>query len=316
MGMIESPDKCHITGSSTENKPSSIHAVEYYTEYAGIKYFFVFDCNHKNSDFVEKNKYVLQGLIINNKFPYNSSEPFYDNKRLENIINEAIIPKTPTARLDKLISVLYTLQDFEGSPIDIYSKIDHDVFLKKLFFKNHKEYWFYISSLKDFGLVTFMDATTINGNDAHDIKLTYKGLEHIIELQETGEKSKNCFVAMSFSKTLSETRNLIKKTINECGYKPVLIDEMDFESDITINDAIIREIKSCKFLIADFTEQKHGVYFEAGYALGKNKPVIYICSEVDFKNSHFDTNHYPHIVYKDLIELKEKLINKIKAWID
>jgi len=46
------------------------------------------------------------------------------------------------------------------------------------------------------------------------------------------------------------------------------------------------------------------------------KPVIYTCKKEDFDNSHFDTNHYPHIVYENLEELKEKLKFKISAWID
>ncbi|MBN2156818.1 MAG: nucleoside 2-deoxyribosyltransferase, partial [Candidatus Lokiarchaeota archaeon] len=101
-----------------------------------------------------------------------------------------------------------------------------------------------------------------------------------------------------------------------CGFQPILIDEVNYESEITINDAIIKNIKECKFLIADFSGQRHGVYFEAGYALGKGRQVIYLCSEEDFENTHFDTNHYPHIVYRDLNELKERLKNKIQAWID
>ena len=32
--------------------------------------------------------------------------------------------------------------------------------------------------------------------------------------------------------------------------------------------------------------------------------------------AHFDTNHYPHIVYETNEELIEKLKAKISAWID
>lgn len=317
MGTIKPPKKCHITDSPTKNRPSNSYAVEYYTEFNSKKIYFTFDWNHKNSDFVEENKYILQGLMVNDKFPYDPKNPYYNNEKLEKIIYEASIPKTPKSKLDNLINFLFNLQDFEGSSIDIYSKIEHDIFLKKLYFKNHKEYLFYLSTLKDLGFIEYIDVTTFNnGNDAIDIKLTFKGLEYIIEIQESGEKSKNCFVAMSFSETMSNIRDKLKETIRDCGYKPILIDEINYESDITINDAIISNIKSCKFLIADFTEQKHGVYFEAGFALGKNKPLIYLCQEDDFKNSHFDTNHYPHIVYKDFDDLKEKLKIKIEAWIE
>ena len=316
MGLFDPPQKCHITDSPTQNRLSDIDGVEYFTEYFGKKFYFTFEAGYKNSDFVETNKYILKGLIINNKFPYDQHAPYYDNKKLEKIINEAIIPRTSKAKLDNLIAFLHSIQDFEGSSIDIYSKFPHDIFLKKLYFKSHKEYWFYLSTLRDLGLINYLDATTVKGDDAVDIRLTYKGIEYIIDIQERDEKSKNCFIAMSFSPTMREMRDVLKETIIECGFIPILVDEINYESDITINDAIISNIKGCKFLIADFTEQKHGVYFEVGYALGKNKPVIYLCHEDDFKNSHFDTNHYPHLVYKDLSELKEKLNLKIEAWIE
>ncbi len=316
MGMMKVPEKCFITDAPTKDAPSSTDAIEYFTEYAGHHFEFMFNGDHQNSEFVEENKYILQGLIVNNKFPYNPHHPFYDNKILEDIINEAAIPITPKAKLDNLLSYLFSLQDFEGSIIDYKSKIDHDVFLKKLYFKNHHEYWFYLSTLKEIGLIDYIDVTSKDGNDAMDIKITFGGLEYIIELQEKGELSKNCFVAMSFSKSMIATRDKIKEIIDKCGYNPILIDEINIDSEITINDAIISNIKSCKFLIADFTEQKHGVYFEVGFALGKNKPIIYVCRADDFENSHFDTNHYPHIVYKDLDDLHNKLIIKIKAWID
>jgi nucleoside 2-deoxyribosyltransferase len=75
-------------------------------------------------------------------------------------------------------------------------------------------------------------------------------------------------------------------------------------------------LKKSKFVIADFTQQRQGVYFEAGFALGQGKQVIYLCSEADFEHCHFDTNHYPHIKYKDHNDLKIQLIKRIEAWID
>ena len=86
-------------------------------------------------------------------------------------------------------------------------------------------------------------------------------------------------------------------------------------ADVTINDALIAEIRKCKFLVADFTQHKHGVYFEAGFALGLKRPVIYLCHQDDFEQTHFDTNHYPHIRYQKLDELAQKLRDKIEAWI-
>ena len=84
---------------------------------------------------------------------------------------------------------------------------------------------------------------------------------------------------------------------------------------MTINDAMIAEIRKCKFMIADFTDNKHGVYFEAGFGLGLGKQVIYTCLEEHFKNTHFDTKHFPHIIYKNCQSLEESLINRIEAWV-
>lgn len=316
MGIMNAPEKCHITDMPTENRPSSIDAVEYFVEYNGKRYFFIFHWNHKNSEFVEKNKYILKGLLINEKFPISKEDRFYDNEKLEKIIRDAQIPKNPKSKLDNLILTLHENQSFEGARIDLKNLGEWNIVLNKLYFKNHGEYWFYLSTLKQQELIIFRDVSSKDGNDAIDIRLTFKGLDYIINLQESGESSKNCFIAMSFSDSALEIRKAIKKAVIDSGFVPLLIDEIHYESDITINDAIISFIKKSKFLIADFTEQKHGVYFEAGFALGLKRPVIYTCSEKDFKATHFDTNHYPHIVYETFEELETKLKTKIQAWIE
>lgn len=71
--------------------------------------------------------------------------------------------------------------------------------------------------------------------------------------------------------------------------------------------------------MADFTHGdggvRGGVYFEAGFALGLNIPVIYMCKDDQIDNVHFDTRQYNHILWKDAKELKEKLSNRISATI-
>ena len=309
------PPNCFITDSVTQNRMSATDMIEYHSEYAGKKLFLVFDVDHRNSEFVESKKNILKGLIINDKFPYNK-DPYFNNLRLEQIIREANIPENPKSKLDNLLVFLNSLQDYEGCQINIADKYGCEIVTNKLYFKNHDEYWFYINTLKERGLVDFIDAKTKDGEAVLNLKITFSGLDYIIDLQESGEQSNKCFVAMSFSETQIETREVIKRVIHDCGYQPILVDETSFNSEITINDAIISFIKQSKFLIADFTEHKHGVYFETGYALGAKKPVIYLCHKNDFSKSHFDTNHYPHIIYKDIDELIEKLTFRIRAWID
>lgn len=318
MGINKAPENCHITNEKAIDFTSGADLTEYHTIYANRKLFFRFHWDHKNSEFVEANKYILQGLILNNKFPkeYNKIDgTILENQKLEQIINGTAIPNSPEEKIDNLLSYLHSLQEFEGAIIE-FPKFDNDVLAKKLYFKNFQELSFYLFTLYNKGFITGRDRNIKEGRELGNIQLTYEGLSKVIEILESGNKSRRCFIAMSFSEELKDTRAAIKLAVENAGFQPILIDEIHYDSDVTINDALIAEIKKCKFLVADFSQHKHGVYFEAGFALGLKRPVIYLCENEHFENTHFDTNHYPHIIYRNLNELGEKLKNKIEAWIN
>ena len=76
-----------------------------------------------------------------------------------------------------------------------------------------------------------------------------------------------------------------------------------------IDVKIISEIKNSRFVVADFTEQKHGVYFEAGYARGMGIPVIWCVRKDDLENLHFDTHHYNYILWETPDEPRKSTIS-------
>jgi hypothetical protein len=71
-----------------------------------------------------------------------------------------------------------------------------------------------------------------------------------------------------------------------------------------------------KFMIADFTKHRNGVYFEAGFGRGLGMEVIYTCKKEDIDNAPFDTRQYQHILWSNSEELKEQLTFRIKALIN
>lgn len=309
---------CHITGYPTENYLSQFDLAEYIITINGKRTLFRFPWDHKNSEFVEANKHILHGMILNGKFPTefsNPAGPVINNEILENLIRNAIIPITPEEKINSLLSYLHSLQEFEGSYLNWPNNENKDDLAKKLYFKNYQELTFYLFTLKEQGFINGIDTTSKLGANLVSIRITYEGLAKVIQINESGLKSNRCFVAMSFSESQVSTRTAIRTAISNCNFDAILIDEQHIDSDVTINDALIAEIKKSKFIVADFTEHKHGVYFEAGFALGLRKPVIYLCADQDFKNTHFDTNHYPHIIYETPEDLTEKLQTKIEAWI-
>jgi nucleoside 2-deoxyribosyltransferase len=122
------------------------------------------------------------------------------------------------------------------------------------------------------------------------------------------------FVAMSFDKEfLLIYKNAIAPAIESTGYRPYRVDS---EPHLDRIDAkIISEIKNSRFIVADVTNQKTGVYYEAGFGHGLGLPVIWCVRHDDLKNVHFDTRQYNHIVWENETGLRDKLRDFILATI-
>jgi len=56
-----------------------------------------------------------------------------------------------------------------------------------------------------------------------------------------------------------------------------------------------------------------GVYFEAGFAMALQLPVIWTCSKESISDLHFDTRQYNHIVWEAPENLRELLKARIGA---
>lgn len=176
-------------------------------------------------------------------------------------------------------------------------------------FKKEEELEFYLAALAERGDLLELK----NGW----YKISAAGWEKLAQLEQDRNKSLLCFVAMSFDPVLNHLyTDAIKPACEATGFEALRIDDGHHpDAEQTINDAIIAGIKRSRFCIADFTQHRGGVYFEAGYALGRGLKVIYTCHRDEFAKAHFDTSHYPHLVYDTAEELRGLLINKIEAWI-
>jgi hypothetical protein len=123
--------------------------------------------------------------------------------------------------------------------------------------------------------------------------------------------SKQVFVAMWFDPTMDNAYVAIEKAIAECGLNILRIDRKEHNNEIS--GEILFEIKKSRIMIADVTGQRNGVYFEAGFAMGHQKTVIWSCRENDIKNIHFDTRQYNHVLWKDENDLYSKMKNRLLA---
>jgi hypothetical protein len=150
------------------------------------------------------------------------------------------------------------------------------------------------------------------GNPVIPARSTWKAYERLQQIQASGENSQNGFVAMSFQVSQNQVwLDVMEPGISDAGYKPVRVDK--YEHSNRIDDEIIAQIRRCRFLVADFTLQRNGVYFEAGLAQGLGRNMIFLCHESDKKNLHFDTRQFNHIFYDDLTKARAALTHRIVA---
>jgi nucleoside 2-deoxyribosyltransferase len=126
-----------------------------------------------------------------------------------------------------------------------------------------------------------------------------------IEIGSTNAIAGTCFIAMSFNTEMDTAHQVIERVIRDLKLRPLRVDKVEHNKNI--NDFIMAEIRKSEVVIAEFTGQRAGVYFEAGFALGLGREVVYVCRDDDFKNTHFDTNSYSHVIWADLQELETKL---------
>ena len=112
-------------------------------------------------------------------------------------------------------------------------------------------------------------------------------------------------------------QNAIAPAIEDAGYTPYRVDEDNHNN--MIDNQIIAQIRQSHFIIADFTSEidkpRGGVYYEAGFAHGLGKEVIWTCRADVIDHIHFDTRQYNHIIWNenDLKALYDGIYNSIGA---
>lgn len=108
------------------------------------------------------------------------------------------------------------------------------------------------------------------------------------------------FIAMKFG-------DAVLDTFVEANVKPAVRDGINYDlvdlrdvSRAGVIDNILREqIRDAAFVLVDLTHDNSGAYWEAGYAEGLGKPVVYLCERAKFDKArtHFDTNHCTTVLW-------------------
>lgn len=159
----------------------------------------------------------------------------------------------------------------------------------------------------------------LNTNEWISFHVSPAGWLRVEELQSKLIDSAQAFVAMWFNEITDEPyQNGLYRAIFDSGFDPRRVDQQHHHLN-KVDDEIISEIRRSRFLVADFTcepkQVRGGVYFETGFAMGLNIPIIWTCKDTSLADLHFDTRQYPHIVWKESHDLYKQLRSRIGALI-
>lgn len=203
-------------------------------------------------------------------------------------------------KLDLFLDHLYMKTEYFGQKVQFNYETDYPLFWAK---NKHEGRSIFLLASKS----KYIDALESGGK----LCLAAEAFNYLEEKRSVVQNH-HAFVAMAFNDRMDRVwRQAIEPAITQCGFKPILVKQEDFDGKIC--DFIIAQINKCGFMIADFTDHRPNVYFEAGYALGLGKKVLFSCEESQIDNCHFDTRQYNHITWNTPSEFRVKLENRIAA---
>jgi hypothetical protein len=150
-----------------------------------------------------------------------------------------------------------------------------------------------------------------------NIRLTISGWTLYSKLKKGQAAGKQAFMAMKFCDSLMDSiyHTYFKPAVSDTGFELKRLDEGQPAG--LIDDYLRVQIRNSRFLIADLTHHNNGAYWEAGYAEGLGKSVIYTCEKSVFDDkentTHFDTNHHLTVVWES--DKLEDAVRRLKATI-
>jgi len=264
-------------------------------------------------------KYQITGSLLASRFPLPESEryrmSFWCKRRqlegrepppLSTHTIAGVVAQLPNPATHEKLDVLLMSLTLRNPTAGELFQLDHWRERSLACAREESELRYFLECLRDRGDILMGD----RGN-----MITGQGWERAARLAAQPQTSKTAFVGMRFSDDmLAVWKMAFNPAITRAGFEPRLANDPAHNEQIDAR--IVAEIKQCRFLVADVTWGRTGVYFEAGYALGMGRPVIWTCrSDRKSQDMHFDTRQYNHILWESAADLSEQLYYRIIATI-
>ena len=239
----------------------------------------------------------LDELMKANDWPKKLS-PIPDQDLRENLLLEGLIHLSPN------IGDIISLQN-----VDVNTRGNPTPFLYALSYCSMDTE--FSSLLEELKKSQYVKQTSEYSGQISEFVVTKQGRKKLKEINNktSNKNSKTAFIAMWMNPFTDDLKKSIERAIKNAGYKPLRIDD-EISTD-KIDDKILTKIQKSKFVVCDITAEdknkpRASVFFEAGYAKGKNIPVIWSCNKTmkEMQASVFDTRQY-HCIFWDKNRMNE-----------
>ena len=217
-----------------------------------------------------------------------------DSDLCKKIIETGTLP-TPQEQAENLIRWLGANLQGPGETLQI-SFVEHGAIIGA---RSESGFLFVVNGLMTSGLLVGQHIR-MTLSAISEVTLTFAGWERFEQLRRGTPSGRKAFMAMDYRNLILSrlVNDYFRAAAKETGFDLRRLD--DEPPAGLIDDRLRVEIQSSRFLIVDLTDRNAGAYWEAGYAEGLGKPVIYTCEESKFEEaSHFDTNHHLHVLWNE-----------------
>jgi len=227
--------------------------------------------------------------------------PLVTSENVDGLIAGVPIMKSVSEKMNGLLKLLVNSKVPPGAEIPFDPMTNYPL----VFAANGQEATYLLGQIHHRGFIRM--------NAGARIQVTADGYERVEQLEAASFKSTHsAFVAMWFDKSRDLIYNeAIEPAIRDAGYHAVRIDKTEHVN--RIDDEIIAQLKQSRFLVADFTAQRAGVYYEAGFMHGLGRNVIWMVEKSELDKVHFDLRQYNFIDYISWSDAKSRLYYRIMA---
>jgi len=139
-----------------------------------------------------------------------------------------------------------------------------------------------------------------------DVRMTLKGWRYWESLREGTTATVDGFIAMQFGDERLDAfiaANVNGRAAQELGVSIHRVDSPGVTKAGVIDNIMREAIADAAFVLVELSHGNNGAYWEAGYAEGLGKPVIYLCEQAVWDDTsrrpHFDVNHCTTVMWTE-----------------